>query len=68
LGEIIGKILKNLGISRYKGEKKNLNILLISHYSVAEYTTLKNREELNSKLSEVQKTFCSFKPFIQKIR
>ncbi|WNE41977.1 MAG: Primer-independent DNA polymerase PolB [Mycoplasmataceae bacterium] len=68
LSEIIGEILKKLGITRYQSEQKVLNILLVSHFSVAEYTTLRDREKLNDKLSEVQKTFCSFKPFIQNVK
>lgn len=68
LSEIIGEILKKLGITRYQSEQKILSILLVSHFSVAEYTTLRDREKLNNKLSEVQDTFCSFKPFEQSVK
>lgn len=68
LSEIISEILKKLGITRYQSEQKVLNILLVSHFSVAEYTTLKDRDKLNDKLSEVQDTFCSFKSFEQSVR
>ncbi|WNE41397.1 MAG: Primer-independent DNA polymerase PolB [Mycoplasmataceae bacterium] len=68
LSEIIREILKKLGITRYQSEQKTLNILLVSHFSVAEYTTLKDRDKLNDKLSEVQGTFCSFKSFEQNVK
>lgn len=68
LGELIAFILKSLGITRYLAEKKVLEVLLVSHYSIAEYTTLRNRENLNPFLSEVQDTLTSFKPFIQKVK
>lgn len=63
LGGLLAHILKELGVTIYQGKNKTLKILLVAHFSVAEYTTLRDRKELDNKLSEVRKTFVSFNPF-----
>lgn len=63
LGELLAQILKELGVTIYQGRNKILKILMVAHFSVAEYTTLRDRKELDNKLSEVRKTFVSFNSF-----
>jgi hypothetical protein len=71
LSKILGEVLKSLEYTRYECDekqlKRKLKILKVAHFSIAEYTTLKGRDELNNKLTEVHGTLCGFKPFTQKV-
>lgn len=46
---------------------RKLKVLLISHFGVAEFTSLNKREELHDKLAEVQGTLVSFEMFQQSL-
>lgn len=67
ISQILKKIIQNLDLEISYLKDNNLNILLVAHYSVAEFSLLKDREELFPYLTEVRGTLCSFKPFKQKI-
>ncbi|WNE41372.1 MAG: hypothetical protein AM1032_000112 [Mycoplasmataceae bacterium] len=67
LSQILKKIIQNLDLEISYLKSNNLKVLLIAHYSVAEFSLLKDREELIPYLTEVRNTLCSFKSFKQKI-
>lgn len=66
LEQLIKKIVTNLELSW--SEAKNLNICLISHFSLAEWSSLEERNNLNDYLIPVRKTLASFNPFTLKIK
>ena len=61
LNEIIEKIIKNLDLKW--SDAKNIEILIITHFSKIFYSSLKDRKKNNSSsVYEIQgKGFCSFK-------
>jgi len=67
LSQFLKKIIQNLELGISYRKVNNFKILLVAHYSVAEFSVLKNREALIPHLTEIRKTLCSFKPFKQKI-
>ncbi|WNE41955.1 MAG: hypothetical protein AD073_000290 [Mycoplasmataceae bacterium] len=67
LSQILKKIIQNLGLEISYLKVNDFKILLVAHYSVAEFSLLKDREKLIPYLTEVRNTLCSLKPFKQKI-
>ena len=67
LSQILKKIIQSLGLEISYLKNNDFKILLVAHYSVAEFSLLKDREELIPYLTEVRSTLCSLKPFKQKI-
>ncbi len=67
LSHILRKIIQNLDLGFSYRKIDNFKILLVAHYSVAEFSQLKQRNELIPYLPEIRKTLASIKPFKQKI-
>ena len=67
LNEIIVAIFKKMGFGLVISRSIN-NILIIAHNSIEEYSTLKDRKELNNNLCKIRKSLCSFDYFPLKLK